>query len=702
MTPSEDDQSPLQRLDVSRPARLLWQSLGLCCPTLLCDSRGRILSTVFGAGLTLSETLRQQIQRCCQFPCCDDSTAATVTDAEDQTTIWCFPLGRTHVQPLGSLCLIVPFSLSLSARQRRILHETAAVVCDWATAEYDMQQHHDELARETVRQRDELNYLYCLSRSIQNLKPSQHVLQGLMNICVDHLRVDHAAIVLPRQTYRSFVSSTTTENGPENLLIDAVECDLFPVVHENRETIVINDDWKRRQYTHIADVPYKMIAAPLFCTNDVNGMLVVFNTLDRPDFSPEKLQLVEMTAYQISSIVNIFSVVKEAEKFCTVVEQTPDIVIITDRDGHIEYVNQAFENITGYTREEAIGRKPGILRSGRHGNDFYRQLWHAILEGKDFRYVFVNRKKSGELFHTQQTITPLIDETGKITHFVSTAKDITEQIHSEEQARLAMKEKLEMEAIGRAKTRFFSNMTHELRTPLNAILGYGELLMEDILANGDHQYARDLEVIIDSGHQLLALINNILDIARLETNRRDVSPETIDIPALIGNLETSFRPLAEKHGNTLTFHIAPHLKTITTDAAKLKQILLNLLSNAVRYTRNGRITLSVNEHGEDRSQVLFTVTDTGRGIDPAQQDRLFIDFSHAHRTDENRQSGGLGLFISQRYAEHLGGNITVESQPNVGSTFTLCLPRHPDPCPLSSNTPTPQPLAETGYPDQSP
>ncbi|WP_421658759.1 response regulator [Leptothermofonsia sp. ETS-13] len=270
-------------------------------------------------------------------------------------------------------------------------------------------------------------------------------------------------------------------------------------------------------------------------------------------------------------------------------------------------------------------------------------------------------------------------------------------------------EKAAAESANRAKSVFLANMSHELRTPLNAIIGYSEILRED-LQETNASLVPDLDKIRSSGKHLLGLINDILDISKIEAGKMDLYLEHFDIPSLIQEIAQTTQPWIEKNGSTLNVYCAEDLGTMYTDLSKVRQILLNLLSNAAKFTEKGTVRLVVerNQEAGDRIQgsgvrdwglrarsgeisitqnsnlkpqnsptphITFTVSDTGIGISPGQQETIFEAFNQGDNSSTRKYGGtGLGLALSQRFCQMLGGTLSVESTPGQGSTFTVSLP----------------------------
>lgn len=270
---------------------------------------------------------------------------------------------------------------------------------------------------------------------------------------------------------------------------------------------------------------------------------------------------------------------------------------------------------------------------------------------------------------------PAADELGDMSRALEVFRDNAREIRiAREQAEEA---RLLAEAASRTKSAFLANMSHELRTPLNAIIGYSELLHEDAAERGDTASQSDLAKIQGAGRHLLGLINDILDLSKIESGRMDIHLEDVDLHRLAGEVNTLVAPLIGKNRNTLAIDIAPDIGVMHVDVVKLKQSLINLLSNAAKFTEGGVVRLGVvrKNAGAPNSAVVFTVADSGIGMTQEQMGRLFQAFTQADASTTRNYGGtGLGLTITKHFATMLGGTIEVTSEPGKGSVFTLTLP----------------------------
>jgi adenylate cyclase len=230
------------------------------------------------------------------------------------------------------------------------------------------------------------------------------------------------------------------------------------------------------------------------------------------------------------------------------------------------------------------------------------------------------------------------------------------------------------EVANRTKSQFLANMSHELRTPLNAIIGYSEILQEDAADSDQEQFVPDLKKIEGAGRHLLGLINDILDLSKVEAGKMDVFIEEIEISSLLHEVTSIITPLVAKNGNTLELRMANGIGNMRTDRTKVKQCLLNVLSNASKFTQDGKLILAVERLATDRSMIQMTISDTGIGMSPEQLGRLFQAFSQADASTTKKFGGtGLGLAITRHFCRLLGGDITVASRVGKGSTFTIVL-----------------------------
>jgi PAS domain S-box-containing protein len=370
------------------------------------------------------------------------------------------------------------------------------------------------------------------------------------------------------------------------------------------------------------------------------------------------------------------------------VEQSPTVIVITDQSGTIEYVNPRFEVQTGYTAAEAVGRNPRLLQSGTHPHEFFANMWRTLLADQVWRGELCNKRKDGTLFWEATSIAPIRGEAGRLTHFVATKEDITERRQVAEELRQA---KEAAEAANRAKSAFLANMSHEIRSPMNAILGFSQLVLRDPQLSSQHR--QQLTTVLRSGEHLLEIINGILSTARLESGRATLNPAPFDLHRLLADLERMFSLRAQ--AKQLQFLVerddAGH-RYLVADETKLRQVIINLLGNAVKFTPDGgTITLRVatREEPQDWVRLAVQVQDTGVGIAPKDIAQLFRPFFQTQDGKQAAEGTGLGLAISRELVRLMGGDCTVRSQVGVGSIFQFDVRVHQAEQPVGGAQTTP-------------
>ncbi len=482
----------------------------------------------------------------------------------------------------------------------------------------------------------------------------------------------------------------------------------------------------------------------------------------------------------------------ELRKLSQATENSPASVVVTDKDGTIEYVNPRFSEVTGYAADEAIGQNPSVLKSGDLPESYYKELWDTILSGKVWRGEFKNKRKNGEEFWESASISPIKNEEGEITHFVAVKEDITEQKKIRESLReseiqlhtifhnsplgilyvgndgtildcnerhaelmgstrekqigakllkelsdddvravllkaisgqeaehegaytsidgrktvqmrtlfnptepgkspteviitsedITERKKMEAQIIqarqaadeaSKAKSDFLANMSHEIRTPMNAVIGMTHLALKTELTSKQQDY---LNKIQSSANSLLGIINDILDFSKIEAGKLDMESVEFNLDDVLDNLANLVTVKAqEKEDLEVLFATAQEVpKFLVGDPLRLGQVLINLANNAVKFTKSGEIVVSTEllEQAEAGLTIKFSVRDTGIGLTKDQIGKLFQSFSQADTSTTRKFGGtGLGLTISKRLVNMMGGEIWVDSEPGQGTTFSF-------------------------------
>jgi len=453
-----------------------------------------------------------------------------------------------------------------------------------------------------------------------------------------------------------------------------VENSLTGLVVKSRKSFLLNkEDTERIATEHNIIIRGTRsecwMGVPLLHGNSPLGVMVIQSYSDPGAYNDQSLRLLESIAIQISSYITYEASQEETRKLTRAVIHSPVSIAITDVHGNLEYVNPKFTETTGYSFNEAIGKNPRVLKSGKTDPRIYEDLWETILNGKEWKGEFINRRKNGEEYWEKAIISPIVNSAGKITHFLAVKEDITEikKLHDE----LVTAKNLAEES-DKLKTAFLQNMSHEIRTPLNGMLGFAYLLTHDNLHPGKiKEYASTIE---KSGQRLLEMLNNLIDISKIESGTLEVNRTEFQLHKLIHDTIKPFEIRAGEKGIRL---ISPrdynrHDLTIVSDSLKIHQILNNLLDNAIKFTQQGTIEVGYVISGHE---IIFSVSDTGIGIPITKQSRIFERFYQADMSiSRGFEGSGLGLAISCGLVELLKGKIWLESIENKGTTIFFSIP----------------------------
>ncbi|MEA5539792.1 response regulator [Limnoraphis robusta Tam1] len=430
---------------------------------------------------------------------------------------------------------------------------------------------------------------------------------------------------------------------------------------------------------------------PLVCSKSVVGFLRFDAVNSAFTWSSDSVALLKMVAEMFSNAIQrkrTEAVLRQTEaKYRSIFENAAEGICQTTPQGRYLSANPALARILGYASPSALIEGITDINQQLYVKPNRRAEFIAAMQANPLVSGFESQvyRQDGSIIWISENSRAVRDATGRIVCYEGTVEDITES----KEASVALKQAKEAAvAASRAKSTFLANMSHELRTPLNAIIGYGEILAEEAEDSGYGDLVPDLERICNAGRNLLTLINDILDISKIEAGRMDLYLEALNISTLIESVISTAQPLVDRNGNTLEVECDSEIEMMIADVTKVQQILLNLLSNAAKFTTAGQIKLKVSsllpepqnlEYGESENSatsfIQFQVSDTGIGMSPEQLDILFQPFTQGDASTTRRYGGtGLGLTISQRFCQMMGGSITVESQLDRGSTFTVILP----------------------------
>jgi PAS domain S-box-containing protein len=438
-------------------------------------------------------------------------------------------------------------------------------------------------------------------------------------------------------------------------------------VARTREPLIIDNylEWAGHSAQYAQVDFHGVMVAPLLMGGRLVGAIAFMDRNPDRRFGPDDQRLLNLFAPQAAIAIEnarLFTAAQEQKQyFAELVSNSPVAIVTLDVQHNVVSCNPAFEKMYGYREAEVAGRNLDDFITTESTRSEAVGYTEQALASRSVQVISQRRRKDGSIVDVEVLGVPVVVN-GRRVGLMALYHDITELLRARHDA----------EQANNAKSQFLASMSHELRTPLNAIIGYSEMLQEDAADRGDVTAVPDLQKIHSAGKHLLSLINDVLDLSKIEAGKMELFLESFEVGPLVDQVATTVRPLVEKNANTLTVQCAEGVGAMHSDATRLRQVLLNLLSNASKFTDHGQITLDVAGDGGD---LVFQVRDTGIGMTPDQLSRLFEAFTQAEASTAAKYGGtGLGLAISRRFCQLMGGDVAVESVAGKGSVFTVRLP----------------------------
>jgi PAS domain S-box-containing protein len=526
------------------------------------------------------------------------------------------------------------------------------------------------------RQRaDEQEALFATMSDLSAQLELSTLLQAVLDRAVALLKVSHGELAIYEEAKRELVVVASYNVGKRDTTGIRMKLGEGAMGHvaETREPLLIPNYrvWSGQSEQYAQVEFHAVMVAPLLIGGQLVGAIAVMDKNPARQFGQNDLRMLNMFAPQAAIAIHnarLYTAVQHQKQYMQeLVSNSPVAIVTLDVNHDVVSCNPAFEKMYGYTEDEVIGRNLDDLITTEATRQEAVGYTQQALERDTVKVISQRRRRDGTMVDVEVLGVPVIVD-GEKVGLMALYHDITE----------LLKARKEAEAANSAKSQFLANMSHELRTPLNAIIGYSEMVQEEVEGLGQGSVESDLAKIRAAGRHLLSLINDILDLSKIEAGKMELYLESFDVKATIDDVTTTVQPLVEKNSNYLEVACEGELGTMHSDLTKVRQMLFNLLSNACKFTENGTIKLEASRedgaNGQDDTMV-FRISDSGIGMTPEQITQLFEAFTQAEASTTRRYGGtGLGLAITRHFCELMGGEVQVESEPGVGSTFTIELP----------------------------
>jgi len=525
----------------------------------------------------------------------------------------------------------------------------------------------EQLLAAERRRADEHQAILATLADLSSELELEKVLESVLSRAVRLLDVSGGELAVFRQDTRELEIVANQNTGRVSLGTRiALGEGAMGQVAKTLEPLSIEDyrTWTGRSTRYSGVEARAALVMPLLIGKRLVGAINFWHSVEQRRFTESDLRLAGLFAPQAAIAIenaHLFMAAQQQQQyFAELVRNSPVAVVTLDPDHHVVSCNPAFEQLYGYTESEITGKSLDDLITTEATRaaavSYTREAGDHAVRGMGQR-----RRKNGTMVDVEVQAVPVIVN-GKRVGMMGLYHDISELLETRRAA----------EAANAAKSGFLASMSHELRTPLNAILGYSEMLQEDAADGGHEEMIPDLQKIHSAGRHLLTLINEVLDLSKIEAGKMELYLETVEVKKVVEDVATTVRPLVERNGNRLEIEVHGDPGSMRADATRVRQVLLNLLSNAAKFTEHGVITLGAEREAD---AMVFRVSDTGIGMTTEQLGRLFEAFTQAEASTTSKYGGtGLGLALSRKFCQLMGGDVTVASVPGKGSVFTARIP----------------------------